>query len=173
MPGVPEAEAPRARSAVSGCASRLFAVTLVALLATAAVLGCGGDGENPAAGLDRNADTARDVQAYSSVQRAMAVAALVRADSGGFGTGAEDLAQRLKARDPSLTFTTAASNGSEEVQVVGGGTSPVMLVAKSSSDAYLAGWTDGAATRYYRGEQAPQLSATPPQGGGWSPQPPL
>lgn len=158
---------------MSGRTCRLLAVALVALLATVAAFGCGSDGDDPAAGLARGADKARDVQAYGSVQRGMAVAALVRADTGGFGTGADDLAQRLKARDPSVNFTTAASNGPEEVQVVGGGTSPVMLVAKSPSDAYLAGWTDGAATRYYRGVQAPQLSATPPEGGGWSSQPPL
>jgi hypothetical protein len=143
------------------------------VLATAAVLGCGGGGEDPAAGLARGADKARDIQAYGSVQQGLAVAALVRAESGGYGSGTDDLVQRLKARDPSKAFTTAPSNGPEEVQVVGGGTSPVMLVAKSPSDAYLAGWTDGAATRYYWGEQAPQLSATPPEGGGWSAQPPL
>lgn len=158
---------------MSGRSCRLPAATLVALLATVAVLGCGGDSDNPAGGLARDADKARDIQAYGSVQRGMAVAALVRADTGGFGTNAEDLAQRLKARDPSVNFTTEDSNGPEEIQVQGGGTIPVMLVAKSPSDAYLAGWTDGAATRYYRGEQEPQLSATPPQGGGWSPQPPL
>ncbi len=156
-----------------GRAGKPLAAVLVALLATAAMLGCRSSSDDPAAGLARGADKARDVQAYSSVQRGMAVAALVRADSGGFGTGADDLAQRLKARDQSITFTTAASNGPEEIQVLGGGTSPVMLMAKSPSGAYLAGWTDGAATRYYRGLDAPQLSAVPPEGGGWSPQPPL
>ena len=52
---------------------------------------------------------------------------------------------------------------------MGGGTSPMMLVAKSPSGAYLAGWTDGAATRYYPGLEAPQLSAVPPDAGAGAP----
>ena len=141
-------------------------------MASVAALACGGGGD-PAAGLASDAAKAKDLRAYASVQQGLADAALVRAESGGYGSGTDDLVARLKARDGSKTFTTAASDGPESIQVTGGGSSPVMLVVKSPADNYLGGWTDGANTRYYRGTEAPAPSATAPEGGGWSAQPPL
>ncbi len=132
--------------------------------------GCGGG--DPAEGLARGADTARDAQAFSSLTQGLVAAGLVRAEAGGYGSGNADLAQRLQARDPSKRFTTGPSAGHEQIQVVGGGPT-AMLVVKSPSGMYLAGWVNGGLTRYYRGGQPPPFPAGAPQGQGWSDQPPV
>ena len=146
---------------------RLVAIALIALAA-----GCGGadDTVDP---LLSKVDQARDAQALSTLQQSLVAAALVRTESGGnYGNGPEDLAQRLQARDPSKRFSVAPSTRPEEVQVLGGGPEPAMLVARSTSEAYLAVWDDGGgATLYYRGVQPPQFTTQRPTGEGWSEQP--
>lgn len=149
-----------------------MAKVLVPALALALLVsGCGasGDAVDP---LLNQADKARDAQALSSLQQALTFAALVRTESGGsYGSGAEDLAQKLQAKDPSKKFSTAASGGPEQIQVLGGG-GAAMLVASSGSDSYLAVWDDGNGTpMYYRGAQPPPFSAQRPSGGGWSDRP--
>jgi hypothetical protein len=149
-----------------------MAVVLVVVVALASLLsGCGKSDEvvDPLLG---DVDKARDVQALSSLQQALTFAALVKTESGGsYGSGAEDLAQRLQAKDPSKKFTTAPSAGPEQIQVLGGG-GAAMMVAQSQPDSYLAVWDDGNGTAiYYRGTQPPAFSAQRPSGGGWSEQP--
>ena len=143
-----------------------FALALVTL-----VSGCGGSDDivDPLLG---KVDEARDAQALSSLQQAQTAAALVRTESGGtFGTGAEDLAQRLQARDPSKRFTTGPSNGPEQIQVLGGG-GAALLVARGQSQSYVAVWDDGnGSPMYYHGAQPPEFSAQRPAGGGWTAQP--
>jgi hypothetical protein len=96
----------------------------------------------------------------------------VRAEAGDvYGAGPDDLAARLQAKNPSLRFGTAGSSGPESVQVVGGGNGPATLVVRSSSGAYVAGWTDGGSTLYYRGDQPPAVGAGPPSGAGWGASP--
>jgi hypothetical protein len=118
-------------------------------------------------------DLARDAQAITSLQQALVTAALVRSESeGSYGTGSTDLAQRLQARDGSKRFATTPSGGPDQIQVLGGGPLPMMLVVRSASENYLALWDDGNRTLDYRGIQAPQLVTQRPTGGGWSDQPP-
>jgi hypothetical protein len=119
-------------------------------------------------------DKGHDAQALSSLQQSLVTAALVRSESGGtYGSGPDDLAAALQARDPSKRFGVTPSTGPEEIQVVGGGSDPVMLVAKSASHAYLAVWDDGGgATLYYRGVQQPAFAVERPAGAGWTPTPP-
>jgi hypothetical protein len=143
----------------------------LALAVVALVSGCGGSDDivDPLLG---KVDQARDAQALSSLQQAETAAALVRTESGGtFGTGAEDFAQRLQARDPSKRFTTGPSNGPEQVQVLSGG-GVAMLVARGQSGSYVGVWDDGGGSpMYYHGAQAPAFTAQRPAGGGWSAQP--
>jgi hypothetical protein len=147
----------------------LFVALLVMLVALES--GCGKTDQvvDP---LLSKAGQARDAQALSSLQQALVVASLVKTEAGGsYGSGAEDFAQRLQAKDPSKRFTTAPSGGPEQVQVLGGG-GAAMLAAQSQSDSYVAVWDDGGGTpMYYRGTQLPPFSAQRPTGGGWSPQP--
>jgi hypothetical protein len=146
------------------------AIAVLALLLAALVSGCGKSDETLDPLLSR-ADQGRDAQALSSLQQAMVVAALVRAESGGYGAGPDDLAQRLQSRDPAKHFSTAPSTGPEQIQVQGGGAAPAMLVVQSTSKNYLAVWSDGSTTAYYRGIQPPALPPQRPAGGGWSEQP--
>lgn len=132
--------------------------------------GCGG--EDAVEPLLSKVDLARDAQALSSLQQSMVTAALVRSETGGsYGAGPDDLAARLQARDGSRRFATTPSGGPDQIQVLGGGAS-MMLVVRSVSDNYVAVWDDGSGTLYYRGPQAPQLTTQRPSGGGWSDQPP-
>jgi hypothetical protein len=148
-----------------------LAVVAAALLVL--VTGCG-ESEKAVEPLLGKVDLARDAQAISSLQQALVAAALVRTESGGsYGSGPEDLAQRLQARDPSKRFGLAPSTRPEEMQVLGGGAGPAMLVVRSASNAYLAVWDDGGgATLYYRGLAPPQFTSERPRGEGWSEQPP-
>jgi hypothetical protein len=158
------------RTGLRGVGERRTALALIVMAVSLALGGCGGD---PAAPLATSADKARDALAFSSVQQGLVAAGLVRAESGGsYGAGADDLGQRLQERDPSLRFSTAPSSGPTQIQVLGGGSSPALLMARSSSDAYLGAWTDGTTTVYYRGDQPPQLTTEPPSGAGWSDTPP-
>jgi hypothetical protein len=139
----------------------------------AVAAGCGGGGDDPAEPLAAGAAKARDIQAFASLQQGLVAANLVRAEAGGsYGAGAADLARRLQEKDPSKQFVTTASSGPEVVQVLGGGSGPAMLVVMSPSSAYVAGWTDGSQTRFYRGDQPPAFSAGRPEGGGWGDSPP-
>jgi hypothetical protein len=133
-------------------------------------VGCGGS-DKTLDPLVSRVDQSRDAVALSSLQKALVIAALVRAESGSYGAGPDDLAQRLQSRDPSMRFSTALSSGPEQIQVQGGGAAPAMLVVQSTSMNYLAIWSDGATTAYYRGVQPPALPAQQPAGGGWSAQP--
>jgi hypothetical protein len=154
-------------------ASRARPLFAAAIVAAAIVAGCGGGGEDPAEPLAAGAAQARDIQAFASLQQALVAANLVRAEAGGsFGANAGDLARRLKERDASKQFVTTASTGPEVIQVLGGGTGPAMLVVLSPSNAYVAAWTDGSQTGFYRGEQPPAFSATQPEGAGWGDSPP-
>jgi hypothetical protein len=148
----------------------LGAIAVLALLLAALVSGCGKSDEtlDP---LTSRVDQSRDAQALSSLQQALVIASLVRTESGSYGSGPDDLAQRLQARDPSKRFATAPSGGPEQIQVQGGGAAPAMLVVQSTSKNYLAVWSDGSTTAYYRGIQPPALPAQRPAGGGWSEQP--
>jgi hypothetical protein len=138
-----------------------------------AVGGCGEANEGVDA-LARDVGNARDAQALSSLQQALTAAALVRAEAGGtYGTGPADLVRRLHTRDPSKDFTTGLSGGPEQVQVVGGGADPLMLVARSPSGRYLAIWDNGGgATLYYEGDQPPTFTSQQPAAAGWSATPP-
>ncbi len=151
--------------------ARATAPTLAAV-AVMAIGGCGNAGENAVGGLERGVARANDVSAQSSLQQGLVAAGLVRVESGGsFGTGPDDFAGRLQAKNPSLRFSTAGSDGPESVQVLGGGSGPATLVVHSSSGAFVAAWTDGGSTMYYRGEQPPAAGAGPSSGGGWSASP--
>jgi hypothetical protein len=147
------------------------------LAAAAALLvlfaGCGNT-EHTLDPLLSKVDRARDAQAISSLQQALTSAALVRSETGGgYGSGPDDLARQLQARDPSKRFSTAPSAAPEQVQVLGGGAQPVMLVVRSVSNAYLAVYLDGTgATLYYRGLQPPRVTNGPPTGAGWTQTPP-
>ena len=138
----------------------------VALALAAVLTGCGssGDAVDP---LLSQADKARDAQALSSIQQALTFATLVKTESGGtYGSGAEDLAQKLQAKDPSKKFSTAASSGPEQIQVLGGG-GAAMLAASSSSESFVAVWDDGnGAPMYYRGAQPPAFSPQRPSAAG-------
>ena len=149
-----------------------MALVLVVVVALAALLSGCGKSDEVVEPLLNQAGKARDAQALSSLQQALTFAALVRTESGGsYGSGAEDLAQRLQAKDPSKKFSTAASAGPEQIQVLGGG-GAAMLAASSGSDSYLAVWDDGNGTpMYYRGAQPPPFSPQRPSGGGWSDRP--
>lgn len=148
---------------------------LAALAAVAALAafpaGCGNT-ENTLDPLLSRVDQGRDVQALSALQQSMIAATLVRTELGGsYGTGPDDLAARLQAKDPSKRFGTGPSTGPDQVQVVGGGATPAMLVVQSTSRNYLAVWSDGNVTAYYRGVQPPAFVTQRPVGGGWSEQP--
>jgi hypothetical protein len=147
------------------------AVAVLAALTAVLAAGCGSS-DKVVDPLLSKASEARDAQAMTGLQQALTAAALVRTESGGtFGSGAEDLAQRLQARDPSKRFSIAPSTGSDQVQVLGGG-GAALLVARSQSDAFVAVWDDGNGTpMYYHGAQPPPFSAQRPAGGGWTTQP--
>src|SRR5438552_15270349 len=109
---------------------------VAALVAAVALAGCG-SGQKAVQPILNAAQTGRDAQAFSSLEQAIVTVALVRSEAGGSaGTGADDLAARLQGRSPSVHFAATPSGGPEEVQVVGGGPQPVMLVAKSQSGSY-------------------------------------
>jgi hypothetical protein len=149
-----------------------MAILLALAVAFAALLSGCGQSDEVVDPLLSKAGQARDARALSSLQQALTFAALVRSESGGsYGSGAEDLAQKLQAKDPSKKFSTAPSGGPEQIQVLGGG-GAAMLVASSESKSYLAVWDDGSGTpMYYRGAQPPPFSAQRPSGGGWSDRP--
>ena len=149
-----------------------MALVLVVVVAFAALLSGCGKSEDAVDPLLDKAGQARDAKAFSSLQQALTVAALVKAESGGsYGSGAEDLAQKLQAKDPSKRFSTAPSGGPEQIQVLGGG-GAAMLVATSESKSYLGVWDNGNGTpMYYRGAQPPPFSPQRPSGGGWSDRP--
>jgi hypothetical protein len=145
-------------------------IVVLALLAALAATGCGGTGKTLDPLLSR-VDQARDAQALGSLQQAFATAAFVKAEAGAYGASTDDFVQRLQAKDPSKRFGTTPSTGPDQVQVVGGGSAPAMLVVQSTSRNYLAIWDDGNGTVYYRGVQSPALVTQRPVGGGWSDQP--
>jgi hypothetical protein len=158
----------RTRAFRSGCFALAGVIAAVGLAAFSR--GCGRSDETLDPLLSR-VDQGRDAQALSSLQQALITATLVRTESGSFGAGPDDLAQRLQAKDPSKRFATTPSTGPEQIQVLGGGATPAMLVVQSTSRNYLAVWSDGNATAYYRGTQPPALVTQLPVGGGWSEQP--
>jgi hypothetical protein len=139
-------------------------VAVAFALAALALAGCGG-AEGGLDSLAGDVAKARDAQAFSSLQQALTAAAAVRAESGG-SFGAAELAGLLQARNPSKRFGTGPSTGPDQIQVLGDG-SALMLVVRSSPQAYLAAWDDGGTTLYYRGEQPPQFTAQQPAGPGW------
>jgi hypothetical protein len=152
-----------------GVARHRHQAALIGLVATVALAGCG-TGQKAVQPILNAAQTGRDAQAFSSLEQAIVTVALVRSEAGGSaGTGPADLAARLQGRNPSVRFAATPSGGPEEVQVVGGGPQPVMLVAKSQSGSHLAVWDNGGgATLYYRGEQPPAYTVQAPGGAGWS-----
>jgi ABC-type Fe3+-hydroxamate transport system substrate-binding protein len=147
---------------------RLLTVLVVSLVV---LTGCGSAGKtiDP---LLNSVDKAHGAQALSALQQAQVAASLVKTESGGtFGTSAEDLAQKLQAKDPSKRFSTAPSMAPEQIQVLGGGGAAI-LVAKGAPDVYVAIWDDGNGNpMYYMGKQPPPFSAQKPSGVGWSDQP--
>jgi hypothetical protein len=144
-------------------------ISLVVLVAGIVVSGCGGS-DDTVDPLLRNVDKATDAQALSSLQQGLTTAALIRTEGGGsYGGSGEDLVRRLQARDGSKRYSTAPSNGPEEIQVLGGGNGAVMLVARSPSKAYLAIWDDGSGTTlYYRAAEPPVFTGQAPGGSGWT-----
>jgi hypothetical protein len=150
----------------------LRALVFCLIAAAALVAGCGST-DKTVDPLLNSVDKAHSAQALSALQQAQVSAALVKTESGGtYGGGAEDLAQKLQAKDPSKRFSTAPSSGPEQVQVLGGGGAAI-LVAQGAADVYVAIWDDGNGTpMYYVGKQPPPFSAQRPSGGGWSSQPP-
>jgi hypothetical protein len=147
-------------------------IAMLAALAAAVLAGACGKSEEVVDPLLGKAAEARAAQAMTSLQQALTAAALVRTEAGGtFGSGAEDLAQRLQARDPSKRYSTAPSAGSDQIQVLGGG-GAALLVARANTDSFVAVWDDGGGSpMYYHGAQPPPFSAQRPAGGGWSTQP--
>jgi hypothetical protein len=133
--------------------------------------GCGGT-EKTIDPLLNSVDKAHGAQALSALQQAQVAASLVKTESGGtFGTNAEDLAQKLQAKDPSKRFSTAPSMAPEQIQVLGGGGAAI-LVAQGAPDVYVAIWDDGNGNpMYYMGKQPPPFSAQKPSGPGWSDRP--
>jgi ABC-type Fe3+-hydroxamate transport system substrate-binding protein len=146
---------------------------LVTVLVVSSVVltGCGSAGKtiDP---LLNSVDKAHGAQALSALQQAQVAASLVKTESGGtFGANAEDLAQKLQAKDPSKRFSTAPSMAPEQIQVLGGGGAAV-LVAQGAPDVYVAIWDDGNGNpMYYMGKQPPPFSAQKPSGVGWSDRP--
>lgn len=144
---------------------RLPWVALALALAALALSGCGA-----AEGVDSLAADvakARDAQALVSLQEALTTASAVRAESGA-DVAAAELAGMLQAKNPSKRFGTAPSTGPEEIQVLGGG-STLLLVVRGSPESYVAAWDDGGVTLYYRGAQVPQFTSQRPAGPGWGP----
>jgi hypothetical protein len=148
-------------------------VSATALALAILLAGCGAadDAVDP---LLNSIDKAHAAQALSALQQAQVAATLVKTESGGtYGSGPEDLAAKLQAKDPSKRFSTAPSAAPEQVQVLGGG-SAAILVAQGAPDVYVAIWDDGnGSPMYYAGKQPPPFSAQRPAGGGWSSQPPI
>lgn len=146
----------------------------LALALSVVAVGLAACGEDPLEPVISQADRARDARALSSVQQALVTAALVRTETvGTYGSGTNDLIARMRSRDPTKQYTAGASTGPDVIQVVGGGSAPLMLVAYSKAPAYLAAWQEGGAgTVYYRGEQPPQYTRQAPAGAGWSQTPP-
>jgi hypothetical protein len=146
-----------------------ISVTVLAL--TALLAGCG-SADKTIDPLLNSVDKAHAAQALSALQQAQVSAALVKTESGGsYGSGAEDLAQKLQAKDPSKRFSTAPSAGPEQVQVLGGGAAAI-LVAQGAPDVYVAIWDDGnGSPMYYTGTRPPPFSAEKPAGAGWSDRP--
>jgi hypothetical protein len=147
---------------------RLLTVALVLIVAVA---GCGG-ADKTLDPLLNSVDKAHGAQALSALQQAQVAASLVKTESGGtYGINAEDLAQKLQAKDPSKRFSTAPSAAPEQIQVLGGG-GAALLVAQGAPDVYVAIWDDGNGNpMYYMGKQPPPFSAQKPSGGGWSDRP--
>jgi hypothetical protein len=146
--------------------------TLTALLVSVVALtGCGSAAKTVDPLLN-SVDKAHGAQALSALQQAQVAASLVRSESGGtYGTNAEDLAQKLQAKDPSKRFSTAPSAAPEQIQVLGGG-GAALLVAQGAPDVYIAIWDDGNGNpMYYMGKQPPPFSAQKPSGVGWSDRP--
>jgi hypothetical protein len=148
----------------------LFPVAAAIALALVAA-GCG-NAENTLDPLLSRVNQARDAQALASLQQAIIAATLVKTETGGsYGTGPDDLAVRLQAKDPTKRFATSPSTGPDQIQVMGGGATPAVLIAQSNSKNYVAVWSDGNGTAYYRGVQPPALVVQHPAGNGWSDQP--
>jgi ABC-type Fe3+-hydroxamate transport system substrate-binding protein len=148
---------------------RLLTVALVLIVAVA---GCGG-ADKTLDPLLNSVDKAHGAQALSALQQAQVAASLVKTESGGtYGTNAEDLAQKLQAKDPSKRFSTAPSAAPEQIQVLGGGGGAALLVAQGAPNVYVAIWDDGNGNpMYFMGKQPPPFSAQKPSGGGWSDRP--
>jgi hypothetical protein len=142
-----------------------------ALVSIVFLAGCGSAGKTVDPLLD-SVDKAHGAQALSALQQAQVAASLVRTESGGtYGSNAEDLAQKLQAKDPSKRFSTAPSAAPEQIQVLGGGGAAI-LVAQGAPDVYVAIWDDGNGNpMYYIGKQPPPFSAQKPSGSGWSDRP--
>ena len=146
-------------------------VSIVVVVSLVVLTGCGSAGKtiDP---LLNSIDKAHGAQALSALQQAQVAASLVKTESGGtFGSNAEDLAQKLQAKDPSKRFSTAPSTAPEQIQVLGGGGAAI-LVAQGAPDVYVAIWDDGNGNpMYYMGKQPPPFSAQKPSGVGWSDRP--
>jgi hypothetical protein len=128
--------------------------------------------QDPAEGLISNIDKARSARTLTSLQQALISVNLVQSDSA--PSGPATLAAALQQRDPSNRYTTGPPTDAGVVQVLGGGSSPVMLLGVNSPPSsprppyYLALWESGGTTRYYIGAQPPQYSSQPPSAPGWS-----
>lgn len=142
---------------------------LLAVAVAAAAGGCAG--EDPAQGLADGVDKARAAKTLSSLQTALVTLSLVQADSG--GAAVQDLAAALQSKDPTNRYTTAAPTELGLVQVVGGGDSPVMLVAMSDVGSegrppqYVGVWQGSGTTMYYAGTAPPTYTSSLPAGPGW------
>jgi hypothetical protein len=149
---------------------------VAAALATAALGASGCSAGNPTEGFAKGVNKARSASALSSLQQAMVTVNLLRAEAG--GVAPQDLAGELQSRDPSNRYTTAVPTEPGVVQVVGGGTGAVMLVAASgTSDGaappkYVAVWQGDGTMLYYLGPQPPAYSSSAPATPGWSTTPP-
>jgi uncharacterized protein YodC (DUF2158 family) len=151
-------------------ASPATVVTTLAVTLALGASGCGGT-EHVVDPLLSKVDLARDAQALSSIQQTLVTAALVRSESGEYGSNTADFAQMLQAKDPSHQFSTGPTTTPDQIQVLEGGPA-MMLMVKSVSNNYIALWDDGAGTLYYRGTQPPAVTAQRPTSAGWSDKPP-
>jgi hypothetical protein len=144
----------------------VLALALGAIALTAASCGVG----NPTTGITSRVGQAQSARAVSSLQQALITAKVAGSD--GAGSAGAALAAELQARDPNNTYAAALPTAPGQVQVVGGGGGPVLLVTYSEGDGgqpgYVAAWQDGTTTRWFLGPQAPAYSSSEPIAAGWS-----
>jgi len=143
---------------------------LVLLFCSAALLASSCGVGNPTTGITSREGQARNAQAVTSLQQALITASTVATDGSG-GQGAQ-LASELQARDPNNVYSAALPTQPGNIQVIGGGGGPLLLVGYSQGDGgrpgYVGAWQSGGTTRWYSGSQPPAYVAAVPSSAGWS-----